>query len=197
MKQSVLVDEEGQVVAAVAGRVERLDAERARLDSLAVGEGLGTEPRGRCWVREERRPEALGQLADAVDVIRVRVRDEDVSDVDPVPLSAFGERLDDTVRVDEEPLPARPLGDEVRVREPVRVLGSLDDHAASANLITLRIPSWASMRSKPRLTSSSVRIVGEECPRRRCRRPASGRRTPAPGRGPSRLRRTSPPRGGP
>ena len=59
------------------------------------------------------------------------------------------------VRVDEDAAPARPLGDEVGVREPVRMLDALDDHAKS---ITLRMPSPASISSKPRLTSSSVSL---------------------------------------
>ncbi len=102
----------------------------------------------------ERNAEAAGELLDALDVVRVRVGAKDVGDHNPVALDAVEERLGDAVRVDQDTLAALALGDEVGVREPVRVLGALEDQ----NSITLLIPFWASMSSKPRFTSSSLTL---------------------------------------
>src|SRR4051812_1269906 len=94
-----------------------------------------------------------GELLDRDDVIRMAVRTEDVRDRDVFALGAFLQSLRQAVAVDEDAVAARAFGDEVGVGKPFGVLDALDDHA---NSITLLMPSWASMSSKPRLTSSSV-----------------------------------------
>ena len=65
------------------------------------------------------------------------------------------EPLLEPVGIHQDAISTRPLRDEVGVRKPVRMLDALDDHAKS---ITLRMPSPASISSKPRLTSSSVSL---------------------------------------
>ena len=80
-------------------------------------------------------------------MICVVVGDEDVCDGDPEPLDRVEQRLVDAVRVDEDAVPALPVGDEVGVGEPARVLGALDDQGSSSqsqcrqNSITVRMPS--------------------------------------------------------
>ena len=134
-----LVDQERHVVVAVARRVEGPDAEASALDLLAV-----------CELRlgEQRDAVARGELLDRDDVIRMAVGAKHVRDRDAVALRALLEGSGEPVAVDEDAAPARALGDEVGVREPVGVLDALDDHA---NSITLLIPSCASMSSNPRL----------------------------------------------
>jgi hypothetical protein len=78
-----------------------------------------------------------------------------VRDGDPVVLDSLEQRLDDAVAVDEHAVAARPLPDEIRVREPARMLGLLDVHDKS---ITLLMPSCASINSNPRFTSSSLSL---------------------------------------
>ena len=94
-----------------------------------------------------------GELLDRDDVVRMAVGAEHMGDRDAVALGALLQSLRQPVAVDEDPVPARALGDEVGVGKPFGVLDALDDHA---NPITLLMPSWASMSSKPRLTSSRV-----------------------------------------
>ena len=77
---------------------------------------------------DQRHPEAL-RVALVVDrVVPVVVRVEDVRDGDVVPLDPLQQGIDDAVAVDEDAVPTGPVGDEVGVREPGRVLGALDDH---------------------------------------------------------------------
>src|SRR5205807_253293 len=138
-------DQEGQVVEAVARREQRLDLEPAGPQRLLIPQ-LRPAQQGHAV--------ALGRLLDADDVVGVAVRHQDVRDGDAVVADTLLERLDDAVAVDEDAAPARPLRDQIGVRRPLRVLGALDDHAS--NLITLRMPSCASISSNPRFTSSSV-----------------------------------------
>ena len=77
---------------------------------------------------------------------------KNVGDHDSIALDAVEERLRDTVPVDQNAVAALALGDEVGVREPVRMLGAFEDQ----NSTTLLIPSCASMSSKPRFTSASL-----------------------------------------
>ena len=71
-------------------------------------------------------------------MVGVLVRDEDVGDRDPVALDLLEQRLLDAVRVDEHAAPAGALGDEVRIRRPLRMLGALDDHAKSISTVRSR-----------------------------------------------------------
>jgi len=87
------------------------------------------------------------------DVIGMAVRAEDVRDRDAVALGALLQCLGQPVAVDEDAVPARTFADEVGVGKPFGVLDAFDDHA---NSITLLMPSWASISSKPRFTSSRV-----------------------------------------
>ena len=108
----------------------------------------------------DRGPEAVGERPGADHVVVVVVGEQQVGDLDPLALGELGERVGDRVRVDQHPLAAGLVEDEVGVGEPV---GLFDARAAARllsppqlNSITLRMPSWASISSKPRLTSSRV-----------------------------------------
>src|SRR5205823_3793394 len=85
----------------------------------------------------------------------VTVRDELVRDRDPVALDPLEQRCRLAVAVDQDAVAAGAVSHQVGVRRPLGMLAAGDDHA---NPITLRMPSWASINSKPRLTSSSVMV---------------------------------------
>ena len=59
-------------------------------------------------------------------VVGVAVRAEDVRDADAELVRPPLELALEPVRVDQDAAPALALGDEVRVRQPVRVLDALD-----------------------------------------------------------------------
>jgi hypothetical protein len=77
-------------------------------------------------VREQRHAVALRDRRDPDDMIDVPVRAEDVRDADAELVRPPLELALEPVRVDQDTAPARALGDEVRVRQPVRVLDALD-----------------------------------------------------------------------
>ena len=56
--------------------------------------------------------------------------DEDVGDLDPVALGPLEQRAEVVVAVDQHARAAGLVGDQVGVRQPLRVLGPLDDHSA-------------------------------------------------------------------
>src|SRR5215218_4867946 len=134
--------------------MERADLEPSATKRGAVPHALvGVE--GRQRVRDERHVQTLRPLLDPDHVVGVAVRAEDVREGDAVPRGAVDEILLEAVAVDQDAVAALLVRDEVGVREPAWMLDALDDHE---NEITLRIPSCASISSKPRLTSSSVSV---------------------------------------
>ena len=87
-----LVRDEGDVVGAVARRVERAEDEVAARDRVAVGDALvGGD--GRQRMSQQRRADARGDLGDVDDMIGVAVRAQHVRDRDPVTRGALLERL--------------------------------------------------------------------------------------------------------
>src|SRR3954451_7812408 len=86
-------------------------------------------------------------------MVGVLMRHEHMRDLDRLRLDQLEQRSLDPVRVDQHAVTALFVGDEVRVRRPLRMLRALDDHA---NSITLLIPSCCSISSNPLFTSSSV-----------------------------------------
>ena len=141
----------------MAGGVDRLDPQVARLEDVAVvdraGDGVADELAA-LRVREHGHAEALRQLLDADHVVVVVVGEQDVGDRRPLALDPLDERVGDVVGVDQHPGAAGLVDDEVGVGEEICVLDALENHAS--NSMTDRIPSWASISSKPWLTSSSV-----------------------------------------
>ena len=125
------VDEQGEHAAGVAGRVQGRDgqpADRERLVLVQVaGRAVDELALGR--VDQHRRVrEAVDDLGELGHVVVVVVGEQHVRDRDPLPLRLVEQRPHRPARVDEEPVPARPRGDEVGVGEPVRVHRALDDH---------------------------------------------------------------------
>ena len=110
------------------------------------------ELRRRLGVGDQRRPaELLARIGDAGDVVEVRVGDEDVGDLDPVALGSLEQRPEVVVAVDQDPVAALLVGDQVGVRQPLRVLGSLDvrrQHTRSSIPTTRQFrhnSSWSSL----------------------------------------------------
>jgi hypothetical protein len=131
------VDEERDVVLAMTRSVQSANAQAPALDLVSVPEArVGAHLR--LGVREQRDAVTRGKLFDCDGVIGVTVRAQDVCDRDPVALDASLEAVRQPIAVDEEAVAAGAFGDEIGVRQPLRVLDTLDDHA---NSITLRIPS--------------------------------------------------------
>ena len=120
--------DERDVVDAMPGRVEGPKLEPAARDRLAVGNALVGGHVGQ-RVREQRRADALCHVGDVDDVVAVAVRAEDVRDRDLLARGTFFECGGQPVRVDEHAVPARLIGDQVRVRQPTWMLDSVDDHA--------------------------------------------------------------------
>src|SRR5689334_14035153 len=141
-----LVDEEAEVVGAVPGGVDGLDPQIAGLHLLPVGQ---LRP------AQQRHAQPGGRLLYSDHVVGVAVRDQHVGDRDVIGRGPGRQWLGDAVAVDVDAVAVVVVGDQVGVRRPGRVLDPLDDHAAP-NPITLRMPSCASISSKPWLTSSSV-----------------------------------------
>ena len=78
MKQTRVVDEEGEMVVGVPGRLERLDAQAAGLERAL----------------DDLEPVALDELVVAGDVVRVRVRRQQVGDLQPLALDGLVQRLE-------------------------------------------------------------------------------------------------------
>jgi hypothetical protein len=120
----------------MAGSEDRLDLERPGGELLAVADlllDLEVDLGRRLGVGHERRvAEPLARLGQSRDVVAVRVGDEDVGDLDLVGRRPLEQRLEHVVAVDQDPLAARRVGDEVGVGEPLVVLGALDDQAGSS-----------------------------------------------------------------
>ena len=137
----------GVAIAWISSSPERID--------VAVGERLVDRHArvARQRAADDLDAEPLREPVRVDDVVAVLVRDEHVRDRDLALLDLVEQRLLDAVRVDEHAVPAVAVGDEVGVRRPLRVLGALEQHQKE---ITLRMPSCASISSKPRFTSSSV-----------------------------------------
>src|SRR5439155_6239298 len=140
------IDLQRDVIVAVPGRVQGTDPQIARRQLAAIAQ-VGPAQQ---W-----HVEPPGHVLDADHVIAVAVRDELVGDGDPVALDPVEQWSRLAVSVDQDALTAGAVGHEVGVRRPLGMLAAGDDHV---NPITLRIPSWASISSKPRLTSSSVML---------------------------------------
>ena len=151
------------MVGAVAGRLDHLDAQIARLDHVAAGERLVHLPSLqellRLLVSQDRHAEPLRELLHLEDVVPVVVGQDDMRDLGALALGALGQRIGDAVRVDEHAVPARLVDHEVRVGQPLGLLDSLQDQCRLPFLSELdnadRMPSWASISSKPLFTSSS------------------------------------------
>ena len=166
------VEGERAVVGAVARRVDDLDPQgrrsRSPTPSANVSSTSSSISSAVELVGEDRCAEALGQRPGADHVVVVVVGEQQVGDLDPLALGALGERVGDRVRVDQHPLAARLVERPGRRWRASRIVrrGSAARSISSRtikrlqptqlNSITLRIPSWASISSKPRLTSSSV-----------------------------------------
>ena len=72
---------------------------------------------------------ALDQLVVAGDVIRMGVRRQQMRDLEALALDDLVQWLERCAAVDEDGLSARLVGEQVRIREPLRVHASLDQHA--------------------------------------------------------------------
>ena len=130
------VDDQREHPAGVARGVERRDGQAADLqlvaglevaggavDELALG-GVDQHLR----VREA--VEHRGELGDVVVVV---VGEQHVGDGDALRLGLVEQRAHGAARVDEEAVAAGAGGDEVGVRQPVRVHRALDDHGADSS----------------------------------------------------------------
>jgi hypothetical protein len=111
----LVVDHERDAVVGVPGRLDRLDAQAARLDRS--GEDGDREP--------------ARELVLVLDVIRVAVRTQDVRRCEPLALDRLEQRLERRPAVDEHRHAARRVADDEGVREVPRVHRALDDHAQS------------------------------------------------------------------
>ena len=101
-----------EMIVGVAGSLERLDAEPTCLDRAL----------------DDLEPVALHQFVVAGDVIRVGVRRQQVRDLEPLALDGLVQRLERCAAVDEDGRSAGPVGEQVRIREPLRVHASFDQH---------------------------------------------------------------------
>ena len=79
-------------------------------------------------IGDDGRPEAALELLVMGDVVRVRVRREQMRDLDFQPLDGGHERVDRSPAVHEDCRASRPVRDQVGVREPARIHGAFDDH---------------------------------------------------------------------
>ena len=73
-------------------------------------------------------PEALHELVVAGDVIRMRVRREEMRDRQPLLLRRANQRLERRAAVDEDRGASRLVADEVGVREPLGMHAAVDEH---------------------------------------------------------------------
>jgi hypothetical protein len=112
----------------VAGRAQAFDPKLSDLDRVAVPEGLGA---GHLlsWIGDDREPKAPLQLLVVRDVIAVGMRRQEVGHLDVQPVDRGEQRLQRRAAVHEDGVAAGPVGDEVGVREPVRVHAPFNDHA--------------------------------------------------------------------
>lgn len=156
------VHEEGEMVGGMPRRVQHLDLKARRPDHLPIHESLDRRHQagevGGVAVREDRSVQAF--VHRDVDVILVVVGEQDRGDVDPLSLDALQQRLAHPVPVDQDALASCRVDDQVCVRQPDRVLGAMNlessGHVLFPKAMTLRMPSWAAISSKPVLTSGSV-----------------------------------------
>ena len=101
--------------------------------SASVSATSSLQLRRRLGVGDQRRvADLLPCLGQAGDVVAMGMGDEDVGDLDPVALGPLQQRPEVVVAVDQHPLAAGVVGDQVGVRQPARVLGPLDDHGTSS-----------------------------------------------------------------
>ncbi len=112
-------------------------------------------------------------------MVAVRVGDEDVGDLDPVALGPLQQRPQLVVAVDQHAGAALGVGDQVGVRQPLRVLGPLDDHCSSSVRGSRpRGEVTALPSSRVRATSSGSSQVGVwPTPGRTRKRAPAGRRS--------------------
>ncbi len=135
------VDEEDELAGAVALGAEHLDPQVAELEHVAlVDHAVDLRVLGRLRAAEHRGGEVLDVVLEALDVIGVAVRHEHGVDGEAERLGLVDQRLHDAVAVDEDPVAALAVGDEVAVGGPAGSLGAFDDegHASSS---TERMPS--------------------------------------------------------
>ena len=87
-------------------------------------------------------PVPLDELGVAGDVIGMRVRRQQVRDVQPLALDDLVQRLERRAAVDEDGRPARLVGEQVRVREPVGMHAPLDQHGETVHREKGSRPAW-------------------------------------------------------
>ena len=96
----------------MAGRLESLDAKRTCLESAF----------------DDLEPVPLDEFPVTGDVIRMGVRREQVRDLEAFALDCLVQRLERRAAVDEDGRPARPVSEQIGVREPLGVHAPFDQH---------------------------------------------------------------------
>ena len=113
-----LVCDEGEVIGRVARRLQGVDRETARLERAF----------------DDLNAVALDELGVAGDVVGVRVRCQQVRDVQALALDDLVQRLERRAAVDEHRRPPGLVREQVRVREPVGMHAPLDQHRETVTL---------------------------------------------------------------
>ena len=101
------------MVVGVPGRLERLDAQAARLERAL----------------DDLEPVPLDELVVADDVVVMRVGRQQVGDLQPLALDGLVQRSERRAAVDEDGRAAGLVGHEVGVREPLGMHAALDQHS--------------------------------------------------------------------
>jgi hypothetical protein len=146
-EDGLAVDDERQHPTRVTRRSQRLDAQVARLDDLAVPERLG--PRHvLVGGGEHAQAEPLHEQLVVGDMVGVGVGREEERRLRLQPVDGREERLDGGPRVDEDRGSAHAVGDEVGVRQPAGVHAPFDDHGVGSMPADVSVESRRTARSR-------------------------------------------------